>query len=233
MKLSLKNSVLLVLMVIAAALGSMLRPTISLADERPPIDLKAMVPTSFGEWHEEANMQTQVVNPQQKEMIDRTYSQTLSRTYINAQGYRIMLSIAYGKNQSDALQLHRPESCYPAQGFVMISRKFAKVNLLGQSIAATQLETSMGQRFEPITYWAVVGDNVTTLDFHKKIAELRYALHNRIPDGMLVRVSSIDQDTSHAYAAQSQFANAMAQAVAPENRLRFVGINRKLNDANT
>jgi EpsI family protein len=90
-------------------------------------------------------------------------------------------------------------------------------------VFATKLATSMGQRFEPITYWTVVGDHVVTSGNDKKLTELRYALHNRIPDGMLLRMSSIDKDTTHAYALQNQFAAAMVAAIAPANRMRFAG----------
>jgi EpsI family protein len=223
MKLSIKNIVLLALMLISAALGSALRPTISLADERPPIDLASMVPTAFGEWHEETNVIAQVVNPQQKGAIDKIYSQTLSRTYVNKQGYRIMLSIAYGKNQSDAIQLHKPEICYPAQGFVLLKKQASQLDLMGRSIAATQITTSLGQRFEPVTYWTVVGDHITTSQINKKLTEMRYALQGRIPDGMLVRVSAIDQNTYQAQTLQKQFANAMVATIAPVHQQRFVG----------
>jgi hypothetical protein len=38
-----------------------------------------------------------------------------------------------------------------------------------------------------------------------------------------VRVSSIDTATDNAYAIQRQFAAEMIQAIAPENRDRFIG----------
>jgi EpsI family protein len=228
MKLSIQNLVLLVLMVISAALGTVLRPTISLADERPPIDLKAMVPTEFGDWHEELNMASQVVDPQRKDMLDKLYSQTLSRTYINGQGYRIMLSIAYGKNQSDALQLHKPEICYPAQGFVLLEKQTGTLALQGKPVTAVRLQTKLGQRVEPITYWTVVGDHVTHSGIDKKLTEMRYALSGEIPDGMLVRVSSIDAGTSNAYVVQNQFSASLVAAIAPEHRNRFAG-TPKLN----
>lgn len=223
MKLTTKSIALLALMLLSAALGAALRPRISLADERPPIDLAAMVPTAFGDWREETNVLTQVINPQQKSMLDKIYSQTLSRTYINAEGYRIMLSIAYGKNQSDAVQLHKPEVCYPAQGFILHGTQRSSLNLHGKPVAVTRVATNLGQRFEPITYWMVVGDHVVTGGNDKKWIELRYALQNRIPDGMLVRVSSIDKGTDNAYVIQSQFATAMVAALSPDNRVRFSG----------
>lgn len=223
MNLPIKNFILLALMLAAAALGAAMRPTISLADERAPIDLAAMLPIAFGNWREEVNPLAQVINPQQKSLIDKIYSQTLSRNYINLQGYRIMLSIAYGKNQSKALQLHRPEICYPAQGFTLLAKQESLLDLQGKHIAATRLVTSLGQRFEPVTYWTVVGDHIVSGDNEKRLREMRYSLHNRIPDGMLVRVSSIDTDTQNAYAQQSQFANAMVAAIAPTHRVRFAG----------
>ena len=223
MKLPLKNLLLVALMLLSAALGAALRPTISLADEREPIDLTTMVPTTVGEWREEVNVLAQVVNPQQKVMLEATYSQTLTRSYINTNGYRIMLSVAYGKNQSDALQLHRPESCYPAQGFTLVSSESNTLDLLGKPIAVRRVSTYSGQRYEPITYWTVVGDRVTTLGFQKKMVEIQYALVNRVPDGMLVRLSSIDRGTESAYAIQKQFANSMIAAIAPIHRPRFAG----------
>ncbi len=223
MKFHIKNIALLLLMLLSAGLALALRPTISLADERPPIDLAAMVPTQFGEWQEQLNLTAQVVNPQQQQTIDRIYSQTLSRTYANRQGYRIMLSIAYGKNQGDALQLHKPEVCYPSQGFTLLNNQRGTLDLLGKPISAVRIDTNLGQRHEPVTYWTVVGDHITTGGIDKKFTEMHYALRNTIPDGMLVRVSSIEANSTSAYAMQSQFATAMVAAIAPEHRKRFAG----------
>ena len=211
-------------MLCAAVLGSVLRPTISMADERPPIDLTAMVPTAFGEWREEVNQTAQVINPQQKSMLEKIYSQTLSRTYVNPRGYRIMLSIAYGKNQSDALSLHKPEICYPAQGFKLLGKQSVTLALPGNTIQATRIETSLGARYEPVTYWTIVGDHIVTTNINKKLVEVDYSIQDRIPDGMLFRISSIDRDTVSAYAIQEQFAKEIANVIDLKNRARFIGI---------
>ena len=224
MKFPVKNIVLLLLMLVSAVMASVLRPTISLADERPPIVLKTMVPAAFGDWRELLNTSAQIVDPQQRQLLEQIYSETLTRTYVNSAGYRIMLSIAYGKNQSDALQLHKPEVCYPAQGFMLMATQHGTLDLqLGKPIAATRLQTSLGQRYEPITYWTVVGDHITKGGIDKKLTEMRYAMRREIPDGMLVRVSSIDTGVENAYALQSQFATQMVRAIAPEHRNRFAG----------
>jgi EpsI family protein len=224
MKLTVKSIVLLALMLLSAALGAALRPRISLADERPPIDLAAMVPKTFGDWREEVNQVAQVVNPQQRDLLSKIYSQTLSRTYVNTQGYRVMLSIAYGKNQSDALQMHKPEICYPAQGFTLMDKQSTALNILGKPITATRLSTSLGKRHEPITYWTVVGDHIVTNGIDKKLTELRYAVSNRIPDGMLVRVSSIDPDTQNALKIQARFSADLVQSLPDTLASRFAGV---------
>jgi EpsI family protein len=223
MKISGPNIVLLLLMLLSAGMASALRPTISLADERTPISLKAMVPTAFGDWQEQRNVTASIVDPTQTQLLDKIYSETLTRTYVNSAGYRIMLSIAYGKNQSDALQLHKPEVCYPAQGFTLLAKQTGTLELLGRPIAATRLQTRMGQRVEPITYWTVVGDHITKGGIDKKLTEMRYGLNGRIPDGMLVRVSSIDTGTNNAYLMHNQFAEQMISAITPDVRIRFSG----------
>lgn len=224
-----RNLVLMSLMLVASIVAGVMRPSISLADEFPPIDLEAMVPREFGDWRELRNTSTQLVNPQQRKQLELIYSQTLSRVYTNASGYRIMLSIAYGRDQKDTSQLHRPDLCYPAQGFQILGARDVVLALPGNELAARLLDTRMGERVEPLTYWTVVGEHVTTTGLDKKLAEMRYGLQGRIADGMIVRVSSIDRDSTQAYAQQAHFAIDLVAAIAPEHRSRFAGSLLTLN----
>jgi EpsI family protein len=223
MSSTIRNVVLLLLMLASATLAAALRPTISLADERPPIDLKTMVPTAFGEWRQMEHNSAYIIDPQTQQLLETIYSETLTRTYSNNKGYQIMLSIAYGKNQSDALQVHKPEICYPAQGFQLFDKHADVLDLGGKSVPITRLMTKLNQRHEPVTYWTVVGDRVTVSSIDKKLTEIRYAMTDRIPDGMLVRFSSIDGDVDNAYQNQDQFARAMIAAIATAHRERFSG----------
>ncbi|MGS0759311.1 exosortase C-terminal domain/associated protein EpsI, partial [Roseateles sp. GG27B] len=54
-------------------------------------------------------------------MLDATYDETLAMTFKNAAGERVMLSLAYGRNQHKGMITHRPEICYPAPGFKLNS----------------------------------------------------------------------------------------------------------------
>lgn len=164
----LRNCLLLVLMLAASGLALALKPTQKIADKGPAVDLERIIPKEFGDWREERHNFVQMVDPQQKELIERIYTQTLSRTYANSNGYRIMLAIAYGDDQRDSMQTHYPEVCYPAQGFKLISREKGSITSSMGSIPVVQLVTSLEkQRIEPVTYWVMIGDIPITQGWKK------------------------------------------------------------------
>lgn len=218
-----RSTVLLLLMLLASGLALALRPTQKIADLRPPIDLEKIIPVAFGEWHQEHQDSVQVVDPQQQEMIERIYTQTLSRTYINTHGYRVMLAIAYGDDQRDSMQVHYPEICYPAQGFSLKGKETGILNTASGAIPVTRILTNLGQRNEPVTYWTIVGERVFQGGIQKKLVEMSYGLNGEIPDGILIRVSSIDAETDNAYRMQTQFVDQMLHTLAPEHRQRLNG----------
>src|SRR5687768_13102034 len=205
MSLWVRNLVLLVLMLIASSLALALRPTQKIADHEPAIDLETIIPRTFGDWREEQRNSVEIVDPQQKEMIDTIYTQTLSRTYMNSHGYRVMLAIAYGDDQRDSMQMHYPEVCYPAQGFLLENKEAGVLTTENGPIPVTRILTSLGRRNEPVTYWTTVGDKVFQGGLQKKLTEMSYGLSGKIPDGMLIRISSIDADTKTAYEIQTEF----------------------------
>lgn len=209
----------------AASVGAMVaRPTAKLADERPPISLATMIPKQFGDWNEAPVRYAQVVNPQTQELLDKLYTEVLSRTYVNADGYHIMLSLAYGSDQSGSLQAHKPEVCYPAQGFTLQKNDAGKLVTKFGEIPVRRLFGHLGARQEPVTYWFTVGDQAVQGKTQKRLVDLRYGLTGRIPDGLIFRVSSIDGNQARAYQVQEQFANQLLQAVTPDQRIRLSGL---------
>jgi len=211
-------------LMLAASIGAVVaRPTAKVSDEAPLV-LEKIIPLEFGDWREEPQRMVQVVNPQTQELLDKLYSQILSRTYVNSGGYRIMLSLAYGSDQRGSLQAHKPEVCYPAQGFQISNLESANLKTSFGTIPVRRLFGTMGPRQEPVTYWFTVGDKAVMGTTQKKLVELRFGLTGRIPDGMLFRVSSIDPDQGKAYQTQEQFVNQLLQAVSPSDRQRLSGL---------
>ena len=213
-----------VLMVLASVGAVVARPTLKAADDEPPISLEQMIPKQFGDWTEEPQRYAQVVNPQTQELLDKLYSQILSRVYINSAGYRIMLSLAYGTNQRGSLQAHKPEVCYPAQGFAIDKNAPAQLESPFGPIPVRRLMSHLGARYEPVTYWFTVGDTAIQGATQKKLVELRFGLTGRIPDGLLYRVSSVDRDEARAYGMQDDFTTQLLKAVAPADRKRLSGL---------
>lgn len=223
MNMWVKNFILLILMLAASGLALALRPTDKIAAHDPSLDLETIVPLEFGDWRAEKENRVAMVDPQQQEFIDQIYTQTLNRAYVNNKGYRIMLAIAYGDDQRDSMQMHYPEVCYPAQGFSLQGKEKGTLTTENGLIPVTRILTNLGQRNEPVTYWTTVGDQVFRGGVQKKLVEIGYGLNGKIPDGMLIRISSIDPEAPNAFQMQAQFADQMLGALTPKYRQKLNG----------
>lgn len=211
----------------AASVGAIVaKPSRKVADERLAVSLESLVPRQFGEWREETQRVAQVVNPQTQELLDKLYSEVLSRVYVHKSGYRIMLSVAYGSDQRGGLQAHKPEVCYPAQGFVVHSNEASKIVTAHGEIPVRRLFTALGPRQEPLTYWFTVGDQVVQGKTQKRIVDIAFGLTGRIPDGLLFRVSSIDPERLRAYEMQELFVHQLLDAASPATLKRLSGLVR-------
>lgn len=207
-----------------ASIGAVVvRPGTKAADLRPAISLAAMIPKQFGDWREEPQRIVQVVNPQTRAILDKLYSQVLERSYVNADGYRIMLSLAYASDQRGNLRAHYPEACYSAAGFTLHRREASQLATPFGEIPVRRMFTSKGSREEPLTYWLRVGGKAVQ-GWQSRLLELSYIVSGRIPDGLLFRVSSIDPDQVLANQMQDQFVNQLLQAVSPAERKRLSGL---------
>lgn len=201
-----------------------LKPTTLISEQGEALKLERVVPNKIANWIDDPSGNVLAADPQQTATLNKIYSQVLNRTYRAPEGYRIMLSIAYGKDQRDSLKLHYPEVCYPAQGFEVISNRSADIFTSQGAIPVKILETRHGQsRREPITYWALIGTLPFRGGIEKKIAEMRYGLRGVIPDGMLIRVSSIDQDSEKAFMMHAAFVRDFVESIDPAVRSRFAG----------
>jgi EpsI family protein len=221
--LRVRAAVALVLMVAAGLGAHVWRPTQFLADTKAKVELEAMFPQRFAAWSVDTRGPVQLISPDQKALLNKLYNQTLSRTYANAQGDRVMLAVAYGGDQSDGTSAHRPDICYPAQGFDILSTGSSVWQLPGQLLPTRNLLARLGARIEPVSYWVVVGDRIALGGTDQKLAQLAYSTRGLIPDGLLMRVSTIDSNTQRAYQVQSGFVSDLFSAMAPPARERIFG----------
>ena len=219
MKAKAVASLLAVLMCGAAVAAVVMAPTRTF----PSIRLETAIPSRFGVWST-AEETMRVVDPQVTVGIERIYNEILTRTYVNRNGDRIMLSMAWGDDQRGERQVHRPEICYPAQGFKVEPISDGTLTTTFGDISVRRLTTSMGSRHEPVTYWVAMAGSVVRNDYDKRMVQLLLLLTGHIPDGLLFRVSSIDPDANHAFKLHQQFVADMMAALPPDVRQRVSGL---------
>ena len=215
--------IIALLMFAGAWLGYALKPTKKIADINAKPDLAAIVPAQIGEWKIDASIAPIEPSPDVQAVLNKIYNQTLSRTYVDPAGRRIMLSIAYGGDQSDSMQVHKPEICYAAQGFEVFDTVAGMLLTQYGELPVKRLIARQGNRNEPITYWVVVGDKATLSGFKQKLAQLSYGLTGKVPDGFLVRISSLDTNRQSAYQLQEEFIKTMLAAMQEPDRARIAG----------
>jgi len=212
------------LLLAGAVLSGILVPRRMLAKELPSLKLDTSVPLQFGGWKLDDAIVQIMPSPDVQEQLDKTYNQILSRTYVNAVGQRIMLMVAYGEDQADRTTVaHLPDGCYPAQGFSISPRPEGSVVIGERTLAVVRLVARRDPRIEPITYWTVIANQAFQSNADRSIARLLSSLVGVIPDGMLVRISSIDSNEPRAFGAQDQFIADLYQALDIAVRPRMFG----------
>jgi EpsI family protein len=208
-------------MVFSAGAALALRP--SPTPEPVDLDLERIIPRSFGDWAVDPMIVPISPTPDVQTSLDRLYKQIVSRTYANSRGERVMLMIAYGGDQSDALKAHRQEVCYAAQGFEIRNVLHESLRFEGKTIPVTRLLAVRDARSEPVTYWFTMGDRVVFGRLERLLVQISYGLSGRIPDGMLVRVSSISTNPARAFTGHEEFVGALLGEMREGNVDRLLG----------
>jgi EpsI family protein len=207
------------LLAAAAAAAASLQPTSPLPPDRNRFDVADLAPARFHGWVATANPEPMPTAQVPEGNRPYPYSQELAVTYSHAGGARVMLSIAYGRNQLDhRLYAHRPEYCYRAQGFGVDGQRDEKLATPYGSLPVRRLDTRLRSRTEPVTYWMTVSDEAVLPGWSRLAAQVRHGLRGAIPDGVLVRVSSLDPDSGLGYANHDRFIREWLASMPPERR---------------
>jgi EpsI family protein len=213
-----------------AVLAEVLAPRELMARSTATLNLEQVIPQKFGDWT--FNPGVGVVTPTEPpDFVEpdanssRIYAKELGRGYTDRYGNLVMLLIAYGPVQNHRLKAHRPEFCYAANGFLVSQKTSSEVayNKSAAPLKLTRLITERDKRFEPVSYWLRTGNEVATGIVDQQIIRLRYGLRGIIPDGALVRVSTIGVSADASFKLQDQFLRELLAAVTPETRKFLIG----------
>lgn len=225
MERQLKRSIsLLLLMSAAAASVPLLRPATSAPVHRQSQSIESIFPAEFAGWRIDHSVAPVVPSKDLVDKLEKIYDETIARTYINSTGQHVMLSVAYGSNQTGKLRVHRPESCYTAQGFIVKKLREEDLVVPEGIVPVKRLIATAGSRNEPITYWIRVGDETVTGLVGQRLAQLKRGLTGDVPDGLIFRVSSIGTNSSTAFDLQDRFIIDLLNAVPTNSRYRLTGL---------
>lgn len=228
----LRTVVLTSVLVVSAVLGTVLKPNIVAGEKRAMLD--EVVPKQFGEWRELPNPMVQVntsVPTLEGTNRDQPYDDLISRTYVNDKGEQIMVALAYGSQQRQEIKIHRPELCYPAQGWQVKSLKpvvfpvktvSSPEGVTGFRMVAKQ---NNGAGLEMVSYWIRIGNSYSDSAWKTRMAIVKEGLQGHMTDGVLVRVSQRTSEnlvSDEAFKRQEQFAAQLVAATSTEGKTLLI-----------
>ena len=134
------------------------RPT---ADLLGKTQLDELMPERIGDWTYQTS--SGLILPPADQLRDKIYSHLLTRIYQRADGAEVMLLIAYSGKQDGTVQVHRPEVCYPASGYRLVSSVPHAITLPDQRTLPARYVITEGQvRNEELVYWTRIGPHFPT-----------------------------------------------------------------------
>ena len=206
-----------------ALLAHFLTPHRLMARTHDVFDIDSHIPKAFGDWKPLPGVQA--IKPPPDGLEAEIYNQEVSRAYVDKEGHVVFFIVAYGESQSDRLQLHHPEVCYTAQGFRVTRPTTAKFQWSPSAppIPLTRLVATREDRLEPISYWMRVGYDVSNSNWARQGLKLEYGLRGWIPDGALLRVSTVGLPEDLSFNLQDKFIRDLLKAVSPETKTFLVG----------
>ena len=219
-----KKFLFMLLMFIVSGIANYARPTKYLAQSHPRALLATEIPDKINGWIKAPSYQDMIIDPEQQVVLDYLYADLINASYVNTNNNLVMLSIAYGKDQSDGHDVHKPELCYPAQGFTRLEERDIPIVLdPHRSVMVHYMKMQRGQRTEPLYYWTLAGDYVYRSKWKKRLIAFRYSLDNLIPDGMIIRVSILENNNAIAQDTLTNFVINWYASLTENQRTRYFG----------
>ena len=175
----------------------------------PGNDIDGAFAKNVGRWHmvPDANF---VMPPADEQKAAAVYEDQVIRSYADGSDSSVMFLLAYARQQSGMLMIHRPESCYPGAGFTITATRPVTLALApGLDVGAQFLSTQRDTRVEQVLYWTRLGNAFPRTWHDERWSLAMQSLAGKIPDGALVRMSVIDSDAEAALINLKTFAQTL------------------------
>lgn len=186
-----------------------------------------IVPTRFGDWTSR-DVGDLFAPATEDSLAAKLYESTVGRIYRNATSdAEIMALFAYGGVQSNLLQLHRPEVCYPAFGYTIVTNRTIDVPLTHRAVLpARRLTLRSPQSQQTVLYWTRLGEFLPTSGPEQRLDRMKTALAGYIADGLLARFSMAGEDDGFASRTMVDFIGQLLRAVPARQLPGLIGTER-------
>lgn len=189
--------------------------------------LNDILPYKFGTW--DSRDVSDLYAPETPDSLEaRLYGETVARLFTDRQsGIEIMMLMAHGDSQSNELQLHRPEVCFPAFGFSLTSSVPVELQIRKDvTLPARRLLAQSNAQRQAVLYWTRLGEYFPVSVTEQRLNRLTAAMHRYIPDGLLARFSMVETGPGAAFAEISRFVPALLAEIPRGSLGVFVGTTR-------
>jgi EpsI family protein len=213
------------LLLATTAASQLLRPT-RMFDTLSQGELDAAIPKTVGDYRFATS--SGLVLPPRDELSERLYDQVVTRVYVAPERLPIMALFAYGSVQNLSLELHRPDECYPQQGFAITAPEPLPLVLGARRILASLLTARRANGYvEQVVFWSRIGAQFPQDRAAQSVLVARENFAGRMPDGLLVRLSVPTGERARAIAAAQTFLHHLDRALTPVGRRIVLGETAK------
>lgn len=202
-----------------AGLASYLRVPEVVASPLSPEGFQAAVPSKVGRWS--SRISSEVILPPQ-DQANELYENLEARIYEGSGLPTMMVVVAFSSTQQADIQVHRPEVCYPAAGLPVLSSTPIGLRFGSKQIEAREVLADRGGLRERVIYWVRVGDAFPVTWMEQRLTMALDNLAGTVPDGVLFRVSSIEEPGENTTPDIKRFIAAFLDAASPAFRNRIL-----------
>ena len=215
--------------VLGAGAALLLKPRRFVSLMPPGKKLNDILPRGFEDWTSQ-DVSDLVAPETPDSLAARLYGETVGRIYQQkSSGDQVFMLMAHGDVQSNELQLHRPEVCYPAFGFTILESAPLEIPLTDSvQVPGRKLVAHSSERQETIVYWSRLGQFFPTSVTEQRLERLQTAMQHYIPDGLLARFSVVGPDAAAALGVMTRFIPVLIAHVAASQLGALIGTPRAL-----
>lgn len=183
--------------------------------------LEALIPEQIGPWRFVSK--SGLVVPPEDQLSKQIYDQLVTRVYSSEHLPPMLLLVAQSPGQDGVLQVHRPETCYPASGFKLSNSRVHNIALPGDRVLPTRAFSAASvDRNEQLVYWTRIGNDLPTSWAQQRLSVAEANLRGEIPDAVMVRVSTLSPDPA-ALVQIDEFVQALISSMSDKARPILIG----------